>query len=383
MTEIAERSLALHKLYRGKLGTTVKTPLTSPDDLSLVYTPGVGAVSTAVANDPPLVWEVTNRANTVAIVSDGSAVLGLGNIGPGAALPVMEGKAVLFRELGGVDAVPLVLGTQDPGQIISIVTALAPSFGGVNLEDIAAPACFLIEEALQGLGIPVFHDDQWGTAIVVLGAITNAARVVGKPLESLKVVMAGAGAAGIAIAKMLAQVGVANVLLLDSRGAIGLHRADLTAVKQAIAMVTNPAGLRGSLAEVLPGADVFIGVSAANTVTAEMVKTMASDPIVLALANPDPEILPDEAKAGGAAVVGTGRSDFPNQVNNVLAFPGIFRGAFDVRATAITMEMKIQAGLALAELVKDPTPEHILPAALDRAAADAVSAAVARTWRLR
>ena len=353
-------------------------PLNTMDDLSIAYTPGVASVSTEIARDVALSFELTNRANTVAVVTDGSAVLGLGNIGPEAAMPVMEGKAVLFKALADVDSVPICLATQDVDEIVRTVELLAPSFGGINLEDISAPRCFEIEDRLQDLGIPVFHDDQHGTAVVTLAALINSARVTGRRLEDLKVVFSGAGAAGIATARLLHEAGVRDMVLVDSRGVVHSGRTDLTPIKKSILQITNPNGVSGGLADALVGADAFVGVSKAGIVTPEMVRSMAPDPIVMAMANPVPEIMPDLAIGAGAAVVGTGRSDFPNQINNVLAFPGIFRGALDARAPRITTTMKVAAAEALAGLVTDPGNERVLPWALDDKVAPAVAEAVKR-----
>lgn len=379
--DIGQRAIDLHRQYQGKLSINARMPLRNADDLSLAYTPGVGHVSMAVANDPSLSYELTGRGRTVAVVSDGSAVLGLGNLGPLGAMPVMEGKYLLFKELGGVDAVPIVLDTQDADEIVMIVKNLAPSFGGINLEDISAPRCFDIEERLQDIGIPVFHDDQHGTAIVTMAAVTNALRVVGKNLGEVKVVFSGAGAAGIACAQMLLKAGASNLILVDSKGSIYDGRPDLNHAKRDIAKVTNREGITGDIHEAIVGADVFIGLSSPGVIDREDVKRMAPDAIVLAMANPTPEIMPDEAKAGGAVVIGTGRSDFPNQVNNVLAFPGVFKGALSVRAPRVTAEMQIAAAIALANLVEVPGVENILPEALDRAVAPVIANAVAEAWR--
>jgi malate dehydrogenase (oxaloacetate-decarboxylating) len=381
--EIGQRAIDLHRHYQGKLSIEARMPLRNADDLSLAYTPGVGHVSTAVANDPLLSYELTGRGRTVAVVSDGSAVLGLGNLGALGAMPVMEGKCLLFKELGGIDAVPIVLATQDADEIVMIVKNLAPSFGGINLEDISAPRCFEIEERLQEIGIPVFHDDQHGTAIVTMAAVTNALRVVGKNLSEVKIVFSGAGAAGIACAQMLLQSGASNVSLVDSRGAIYDGRPDLNQAKRDIAKITNREGITGDIHQAIVEADVFIGLSSPDVINREDVKRMAADAIVLAMANPTPEIMPDEARAGGAVIIGTGRSDFPNQVNNVLAFPGVFKGAFSVRAPRITAEMHIAAALALANLVEVPGVENILPEALDRAVAPVIANAVAEAWRAK
>lgn len=379
--EIGQRAIDLHRHYQGKLSIEARMPLRNADDLSLAYTPGVGHVSTAVANDALLSYELTGRGRTVAVVSDGSAVLGLGNLGALGAMPVMEGKCLLFKELGGIDAVPIVLATQDSDEIVMIVKNLAPSFGGINLEDISAPRCFEIEERLQEIGIPVFHDDQHGTAIVTMAAVTNALRVVGKNLNEVKVVFSGAGAAGIACAQMLLKAGASNVILVDSKGAIYDGRPDLNHAKQDIAKITNREGITGDIHQAIVDADVFVGLSSPGVIDREDVKRMAADSIVLAMANPTPEIMPDEARAGGAAIIGTGRSDFPNQVNNVLAFPGVFKGALSVRAPRITAEMQIAAALALANLVEVPGVENILPEALDRAVAPVIANAVAEAWR--
>ncbi len=375
-----EKSIELHREKRGKISIQSKVPLRDKWDLSLAYTPGVAAVSLAVAKDKALTYELTARGNLIAVVSDGSAVLGLGNIGPEGALPVMEGKAILFKELGGVDAVPICLDTQDSQEIISIVKALIPTFGGFNLEDISAPRCFEIEEALMDIGVPVFHDDQHGTAIVVLAALSNALNLVGKSLKDVKIVFSGAGAGGIAVARLLMTAGARNIILVDSRSAIHTGREDLTPVKMEMAKTTNPAGEKGSLSNVMRGADVFVGVSVRDLVSVEDVRGMANKAIVFAMANPDPEILPSQAIAGGAAIVGTGRSDFPNQINNVLAFPGVFRGALDIRATKITVEMKMAAARALAAILPEPTVDMILPSPLDRSVAPIVAKAVGEAW---
>ena len=378
--EIARKAIELHRLHRGKLSIESRMPLNTAEDLSLAYTPGVGHVSSAVAADPSLSYELTGRGRTVAVVSDGSAVLGLGNLGALGAMPVMEGKCVLFKELGGVDAVPLVLDTQDTDDICMIVRNLAPSFGGINLEDISAPRCFEIEDRLQDIGIPVFHDDQHGTAIVTMAAVTNALRVVGKAIGDTKIVFSGAGAAGIACAQMLMKAGAANMILVDSEGAIYDGRPNLNSAKRNIAKVTNREAIEGDVHEAIEGADIFIGLSAPGLLDREDIRRMGPDAIVLAMANPTPEILPDEAKAGGAAVIGTGRSDFPNQVNNVLAFPGVFKGAMEARAPRVTAEMRLAAAGALANLIDAPGPEHILPPALDKSVAPEIARAVGRAW---
>ncbi len=374
-------SIRRHRQTRGKIATALKMPLNGIEDLSLAYTPGVAAVSLEISANKPAVYELTNRGNTVAIVSDGSAILGIGNHGPEAALPVMEGKALLFKALADVDAFPICLATQDDDAIIQTVKYLAPSFGGINLEDIAAPRCFYIEERLQDIGIPVFHDDQHGTAIVTLAAIINALKVADKRPRDVRIVFSGAGAAGIATMKLLHDYGARHMILVDSKGVIHRGRKDLTPVKQQMLEITNLEDVRGGLADAMKGADVFIGVSVAGAVTPDMVHSMAPDPVVFAMANPTPEIMPDLAKEAGAAVVGTGRSDFPNQINNCLAFPGVFRGAFDARATRITNEMKLAAGRALAELVVRPTADKVIPWSLDREVVPAVAGAVKDVWR--
>ena len=382
---IDEDAIALHKKHRGKLEVVPKVPLASTEDLSLAYTPGVAAVSRAVAEDAEQAYELTNKGNTVAVVTDGSAVLGLGDIGPEAALPVMEGKAALFKQFADIDAVPICLGTQNVDEIIHTVERLAPGFGGINLEDISAPRCFEIEDRLQNLGIPVFHDDQHGTAIVVLAALMNAAQVVGKNLYDLSIVISGAGAAGTAITKLLSCldmgeektcVPVKDIIVTDINGIIHRDRQDFNSISYAIAMKTNKENRRGGLAEALPGADVFIGVSAGNIMTGDMVKLMNDDPIIFAMANPTPEIDPAEAAKAGAAVVATGRSDYPNQVNNVLAFPGVFRGALDARATRITNTMKLAAANALADLVQEPLQGGILPGPMSDTVVPAMAKAV-------
>ena len=374
-----EKALMLHEQWKGKLETVARMPVKSREDLSLAYTPGVAEPCKVIAQDKEAAYTYTWKSNTVAVVSDGSAVLGLGNIGPHAAMPVMEGKAVLFKEFGGVNAVPICLDTQDTEEIIKAVTWLAPGFGGINLEDISAPRCFEIEERLKELlDIPVFHDDQHGTAIVVLAGIINALKVVGKQKENCKVVVNGAGSAGVAITKLLITYGFTNIIMCDKAGMISKQSEGLNWMQQKMAAVTNLSGAAGSLADALQGADIFVGVSAPNIVTPDMVSSMNADAILFAMANPVPEIMPDAARAAGARVVGTGRSDFPNQVNNVVAFPGIFKGALEGRAVQITEEMKLAAARAIAGLVPDDklSEENILPEAFDPRVAEAVAEAV-------
>lgn len=374
-----EKALFLHKEWNGKLETIAKSPVKSREDLSIAYTPGVAEPCKLIAENPENAYVYTMKANTVAVVSDGSAVLGLGNIGPLAAMPVMEGKCVLFKEFGGINAVPICLDTQDTEEIIKTVTHLAPAFGGINLEDISAPRCFEIEERLkEKLSIPVFHDDQHGTAIVVLAGIINALKVVGKQKEDCQVVVNGAGSAGIAITKLLLTYGFTHVTMCDRLGIIGKNYPDLNWMQQKMTEITNLEQKTGTLADALKGADIFVGVSAPGIVTAEMVSSMNQDAILFAMANPVPEIMPDIAKAAGAKVVGTGRSDFPNQVNNVVAFPGIFKGALEGRAAQITEEMKLAAAEAIAGLVseKQLNENFIMPEAFDPRVAQVVSQAV-------
>ncbi len=369
--------LAAYRQVGGRIETKAKVTLSKKEDLSLYYTPGVGTVSTHLAKHPEDARELSVKANSVAVVSDGSAVLGLGNIGPYGALPVMEGKALIFKEFAGIDAWPLVLDTQDPEKIIEIVLAIAPSFGGINLEDIKAPECFEIERRLiEKLDIPVMHDDQHGTAIVVLAGLINAAKVVQKELTALKVVIAGAGAAGAATAHLLVAHGIKDVVVVDRTGAIYEDRADLNNHKRALASATNPRGVTGELSDALKGADAVIGLSGAGSLSKELVETMAARSIVFALANPVPEIMPDEAKAAGAEVVATGRSDFPNQINNALVFPGVFRGALDKRVRRITDDMKLKAADALASLVTTPTKDCIIPDVFDKKVVQTIAAAI-------
>ena len=376
--DYAKESLRLHYEWKGKLEMTPRAAVDSKEALSLAYTPGVAQPCLEIQKDVNKSYELTRRWNTVAVVTDGTAVLGLGDIGPEAGMPVMEGKCVLFKAFGGVDAIPLCVRSHDVDDIVNTVALLAGSFGGVNLEDIAAPRCFEIERKLkERCDSPIFHDDQHGTAVITLAGLTNALKVVGKKLEEVKIVVNGAGAAAISITKLLLSAGAKNITLCDRKGAIYAGRDGLNWIKEEMAQVTNPAKQSGTLADVLAGADVFIGVSAPNSVTTDMVKTMGKDAIVFACANPTPEIFPDDAKAGGAAVVSTGRSDYPNQINNVLAFPGIFRGALDARASDINDEMKIAAAHALAGLVGDDlSADYIIPAAFDPRVADTVAVAV-------
>ncbi|MCI7733630.1 MAG: NAD-dependent malic enzyme [Dysosmobacter sp.] len=376
--DYAKESLRLHYEWKGKLEMIPRAAVDSKDALSLAYTPGVAQPCLEIQKDVSKSYELTRRWNTVAVVTDGSAVLGLGDIGPEAGMPVMEGKCVLFKAFGGVDAIPLCVRSKDVDEIVNTVALLAGSFGGVNLEDIAAPRCFEIERKLkERCDIPIFHDDQHGTAVITLAGLTNALKVVGKKLEDVKIVVNGAGAAAISITKLLLSAGAKDITLCDRKGAIYTGRDGLNWIKEEMAQVTNPAKKVGSLADVLVGADVFIGVSAPNSVTTDMIKTMNKDAIVFACANPTPEIFPDDAKAGGAAVISTGRSDYPNQINNVLAFPGIFRGALDARASDINDAMKIAAAHALADLVGDDlSADYIIPAAFDPRVANAVAAAV-------
>ena len=375
----SEKALALHKEWNGKIETTPKCEVKSREDLALAYTPGVAEPCKVIAEDKEAAYQYTIKSNTVAVVSDGSAVLGLGNIGAAAAMPVMEGKAVLFKEFGNVNAFPICLDTQDTEEIIKTVVNIAPAFGGINLEDISAPRCFEIESRLKELlDIPVFHDDQHGTAIVVLAGIINALKVTGKKKEDCKIVVNGAGSAGIAISKLLLRYGFPNLTLCDKSGILNKDSKDLNWMQKEMMEVTNLEGKSGTLADAFVGADIFVGVSAPNIVSEEMVASMNKDAILFAMANPTPEIMPDLAKKAGAKVVGTGRSDFPNQVNNVVAFPGIFKGALEGRAPQITEEIKLAASLALASLVPDDelNEDNILPEAFDPRVADVVSAAV-------
>lgn len=378
---IRDEALLLHLKNKGKIEVRSKIKLENDYDLSLAYTPGVAEPCKEIAREPELVYKYTSKGNLVAVVSDGTAVLGLGDIGPEAALPVMEGKAVLFKEFAGVDAFPICVGTKDPDEIVKLVKLLEPTFGGINLEDIAAPRCFEIERRLKEvLEIPVFHDDQHGTAIVVMAGLINALKLAGKKLPEITVVINGSGSAGIAITKLLIDAGVGNTIMCDLQGIICAEAQWLNPVQLEMAKVTNKLGIKGSLRQALPGADVFIGVSGPGVLSADDIKLMADKPIVFAMANPIPEIMPDEAQKGGAFIVATGRSDYPNQINNVLAFPGIFRGALDVRARYITEGMKMAAAKAIAGLVEDEnlTREYIIPKPFDKRVAKVVAAEVAR-----
>jgi len=379
--DINEKSLLLHKKLRGKLEIKSKIKLNSIENLSLAYTPGVAEVCKEISKDESKVYDYTFKKNTVAVISDGSAVLGLGNIGAKAALPVMEGKAILFKEFAGIDAFPICLNFQDTNKTIETIKNISPVFGGINLEDFKAPECFEIEEALQDLGIPVMHDDQHGTAVVVLAGIINSLKL--KPSinkENAKVVINGCGAAGIAVTRILSDYGIKNIIIIDSKGIVNKERTDLNKEKQKILPIINPHNLKGDLAVALENADIFIGVSKANLLTKDLIQLMNKDPIIFALANPIPEIMPDIAKQAGAFIVATGRSDFPNQVNNVLAFHGIFRGALDINAKKITNQMKLEAAKALAQIVEIPTPEKILPSPLDKSVVSAVSEAVKKAY---
>ncbi len=380
----AEESLKMHYNLKGKIEVAARAAVDSKEALSLAYTPGVAEPCLEIQQNPDKSFDLTRRWNTVAVVTDGTAVLGLGDIGPEAGMPVMEGKCVLFKAFGDVDAIPLCVRSKDVDDIVKTVSLLAGSFGGINLEDISAPRCFEIEEKLKKCcDIPIFHDDQHGTAVITLAGLLNALKVVGKKLNEVKIVTSGAGAAGIAIIKLLMSMGLKNVIMTDRQGAIYEGREGLNDIKKEMAKITNSARQKGTLAEVIKDADVFIGVSAPKTLTADMVKTMAKDPIIFACANPTPEIFPEEAKAAGAAVISTGRSDYPNQVNNVLCFPALFRGALDVRASEINDEMKVAAAHAIADLVSpdELNAEYILPQPFDPRIKDAVAAAVAKAAR--
>jgi malate dehydrogenase (oxaloacetate-decarboxylating) len=379
-----EESLILHAQHKGKLEITSKVPVKTKDDLATAYTPGVAQPCLMIAQDPANARKYSIKANTVAVVSDGSAVLGLGNIGGLASLPVMEGKAVLFKEFGGVDAFPICLDTQDVDEIVETVQRIAPVFGGINLEDISAPRCFEVERRLKALlDIPVFHDDQHGTAVVVSAAVINAYRLLDRPLAEVKAVISGAGAAGNAVAKMLLNIGLRDIIVCDSHGIISMERfSEFGEDKMELLEITNKDNLTGSLLEAVRGRDLFIGVSKPGLLNGEMVHTMNPDPVIFAMSNPEPEILPEIAKGAGARIVGTGRSDFPNQINNVLVFPGIFRGALDAEAKDITEKMKVAAAYALAGLVRDEdlSEDYVLPPAFQPGVADAIAAAVAAAW---
>ena len=382
--DIRQESLQKHYEWNGKIEVVSRVKVNSSKDLSLAYTPGVAEPCLEINKDYNKSFELTRRNNLVAVVTDGSAILGLGDIGPEAGMPVMEGKCVLFKEFGGVDAIPLCVRSKDVDEIVKTVSLLAGSFGGINLEDISAPRCFEIEKKLKECcDIPIFHDDQHGTAVITLAGVINALKLVGKKLDEVKIVTSGAGAAGIAIIKLLMSMGLKNVIMTDRKGAIYEGREGLNPIKEEMAKITNFNKEKGTLAEVIKGADIFIGVSAPGTLTQDMVRSMAKDPIIFACANPVPEIFPDEAKAAGAAVVSTGRSDYPNQVNNVLCFPGLFRGVLDARASDVNDEMKVAAAYAIAGLVSDEelTAEYILPAAFDPRVKDAVAKAVAEAAR--
>lgn len=371
------KAINYHKKYRGKIEIRAKAPIKSLDDLRLAYTPGVASACLAIKDDPKKSFELTNRANQIAIVCDGTAVLGLGDIGPEAGMPVMEGKSMIFKEFADVDAIPLCIATKDTDEIVKFVKQIEPSFAGINLEDISAPRCFDILERLENeLSIPVFHDDQDGTAIVTLAALINACRVTGKVMKELRIVVNGAGAAGIAITRLLMSQGVKDIILVDSQGIIYEGRREMNKYKNEIAKKTNRAKLKGWKEEALIGADVFIGVSKSKQLNAAMIKTMNKEPIIFAMANPEPEIFPEEALAAGASIVGTGRSDFPNQINNALVFPGIFRGLLDKKIKKVSLEMKTRAALALAYCVKKPTKNKILPIVSDKKAVKAIAQAM-------
>ncbi len=378
--DYGKKSVEAHKKFGGKVAIHSKMPLDTQEDLSIAYTPGVAQPCLDISENIELAYDYTSKQNTVAVVSDGSAVLGLGNIGPEASMPVMEGKAVLFKKFANVDAVPIVLSSQNTEEIITAVKMIAPTFGGINLEDISAPRCFEIEQRLkEELDIPVMHDDQHGTAVVTLAGMINALKVTGKKFEDLKVVINGAGAAGMAIIYLLKEVGVKQIIMCDSRGIIFKERGDLTPVKEEVAKITNENQLQGSLSDAVKGTDVFIGVSVPGVLSPEMVRSMNNNPIIFAMANPIPEIMPAEATQAGARIIATGRSDFPNQINNVLAFPGIFRGLLDARASKLTNKMYIAAAHAIAEVVKEPNEDKIIPGPFDEGVAEAVAKAVRET----
>ncbi len=377
MNDIKQKSLDYHSKFGGKIQITGKYPLETPEDLGMVYTPGMAYPCMEIAADKTKAYDYTMKRRSVAIVSDGTAVLGFGNIGPEAGLPVMEGKAMVFKRFADIDAFPLCIATNNPDEIIRFCQQIEPTFAGIHLEDIKAPECFYIEKKLQEtLNIPVFHDDQWGTAIVALAGLINALKVVDKKVEDIKVVINGAGAAGIAVAKILVEFGVKNVILLDSVGAIESSRTDLNEFKIEMLATTNPNSQAGELTEVIKGADVFMGLSKAGLLSQDMIRSMAEKPVVFAMANPIPEIMPPEALAAGAAVVATGRADFPNQINNVLAFPGVFRGLLDSRATNLTLDMMVKAAVGLAGLINEPRADYIIPGAFDEGVCEAVAEAV-------
>jgi malate dehydrogenase (oxaloacetate-decarboxylating) len=377
MNDIKQKSLDYHSKYGGKIEITGKYPLETPEDLGMIYTPGMAYPCLEIAADKKKAYDYTMKRRSVAIVSDGTAVLGFGDIGPEAGLPVMEGKAMVFKRFADIDAFPLCIGTTDPDEIVRFCQLLEPTFAGIHLEDIKAPECFYIEKKLQEtMNIPVFHDDQWGTAIVALAGFINALKVVGKEAQSVKVVISGAGAAGIAVAKILVEYGVKNIILLDSVGAIHAGRDDLNEFKIEMLETTNPNSESGDLATVIKGADVFMGLSKAGLLTAEMIQSMSEKPVIFAMANPIPEIMPPEALAAGAAVVATGRADYPNQINNVLAFPGVFRGLLDERAENLTINMMVKAATGLAGLIKEPRADYIIPGAFDEGVCESVASAM-------
>lgn len=384
MDDFKQKSIEIHKKHKGKIEIHSKVPIGTKEDLSVAYTPGVAGPALEIAKDKNLAYTLTSTKNSVAVITDGSAVLGLGDIGPEAALPVMEGKALLFKRFAGLDAIPLALGTKDIDEFVSAVKLLAPTFGGINLEDIAAPRCFEIEERLKKmLDIPVFHDDQHGTAIVVLAGVINSLKIVAKDKEKIKMVISGAGAAGIAVAKLLFRYGIRHIVIADSKGIISHERSDLPVYKKELLEFTNKENTKGTAKEALMGSDVFIGVSKGNIISADDILMMNKDAVVFALANPDPEIMPHEAKKGGARIVATGRSDFPNQVNNALVFPGIFKGALSSRVSVITEDMKIAAAKALAALVQNPSEEKIIPGIFDEGIVHAIARAVQKTGESR
>jgi len=373
-------SMEFHRKYRGKISVESKVPVTNIEELSAAYTPGVAKPCLEIQKNPDLVWELTNKWNSVAVVTDGTAILGLGDIGADAAVPLAEGKCVLFKKFANIDAFPICLKTKEPDEIVDIVDNISPVFGGINLEDISAPRCFEVEKRLQErLDIPVFHDDQHGTAVVVLGAFLNALKIVDKKIGDVKIAMNGAGAAGIAVAKILLDAGAKNIILCDSRGIVSQEREDLNPAKAEMSKLTNPEGVSGGLKDAINSSDAFIGLSVANQVDVDMVKSMADNSIVFAMANPDPEIMPEDAKKGGAKVVATGRSDLPNQVNNALGFPGIFRGALDVRANRITEGMKVAAAEGIASLIEEPEPDKFIPSPLDPKVVPAVAKCVSES----